>query len=90
MNGDNLRLLSELLKQSKVWAVNLGENDALNEDDWMAFAEALPHTKVAFMFAEMECSKFAAVKKILREKLKDNRRQSNFYSHSLCNFLKIF
>lgn len=75
MDGANLRLLTDMLTESNIWAINLGESPALSEGDWLAFAEALPKTKLGFMFAEMESSRYRAVKKEIIAKLRANRKQ---------------
>jgi hypothetical protein len=69
--GRGVAKLVEVLKQGRIWALNIGETD-LSLEGWECFADALIDTQVTHMFAELDM--FPELKKRIRlEILRPNR-----------------
>ena len=69
--GRGMAKLVEVLKQGRIWALNIGETD-LSLEGWECFADALIDTQVTHMFAELDM--FPELKKRIRlEILRPNR-----------------
>lgn len=52
MTDDNVGLIIRLLKQGRIFAINIGENEFLTKDAWEALADAILYTNLGFMFIE--------------------------------------
>lgn len=53
MTDDNVGLIIRLLKQGRIFAINIGENEFVTKDAWEAIADAILYTNLGFMFIEV-------------------------------------
>ena len=53
MTDDNVGLIIRLLKQGRIFAINIGENEFVTKDAWETLADAILYTNLGFMFIEV-------------------------------------
>ena len=73
--GDKqLEALTDVLRQQRIWAVNVGENFAISIPAWRKFAQAMPETAVAYMYISEHKLKGTDLKHHIRTVLRYNRK----------------
>ncbi|KAK9821293.1 hypothetical protein WJX81_001784 [Elliptochloris bilobata] len=73
--GDaQLRRLTAVLRQRRIWALNVGENFRVSPGAWREFADALPHTAVAYLYvSEHHFLGRPGLKNSMRDRIRINR-----------------
>jgi hypothetical protein len=73
--GDKqLEALTDVLRQQRIWAVNIGENNSVSIAAWHKFAKALPETVVAYMYVSEHKLIGTDLKHDMRTVLRYNRK----------------
>ena len=81
MDDQMLDLLVSVLKtNTRLWALNVGENFKITEMGWKRFAKDLTETAVTHIYAGSEKTVTGALKRQMRDAVRENRKK-----HSLHN-----
>ncbi|GBG31755.1 Hypothetical Protein FCC1311_079802 [Hondaea fermentalgiana] len=74
MDDETLGRLTEVLRaNSRIWALNVGENYRVSREGWEQFAEDLAHTYVTHLYAGSETTVYGALKVRMRNVIRSNR-----------------
>jgi hypothetical protein len=68
------RLVDEVLRQRRIWAMNIGETDAVSTAGWQYLLDSLPNTALGYLYIG-EKSIDASMKRQFIEALRANRRR---------------
>ena len=69
-----VKLLTEVLKKGRIWALNIGENMNVSRDAWETFTEDLKQTRVSFMYVSEHHLVRTNLKQRMMEAIRENRR----------------
>lgn len=73
--GDKqLESLTDVLRQKRIWAVNIGENLGVSIEAWHQFAKAMPETVVSYMYISEHKLKGTDLKHHMRTVMRYNRK----------------
>ena len=67
-------LMEAVLKQGRIWAVNIGENFRITHEGWGAFLRELPHTAVSFLYVSEHHLYGTKLKDKMRDAIRENRK----------------
>mmetsp|Transcript_13196 Transcript_13196/g.23435 ORF Transcript_13196/g.23435 Transcript_13196/m.23435 type:complete len:784 (+) Transcript_13196:141-2492(+) len=73
MDDEVLQRLTDVLKGSKIWALNVGENFGVSRQGWEKFAEDLKSTNITHMYAGSETTVCGKLKVKMRNVIRENR-----------------
>jgi hypothetical protein len=80
MDDDRLYHLIQVLKQnSRIWALNVGENFKITRRGWDSFAEALKDTSITHLYAGSESTVSGTLKVKMRDAARENRKKHNLH-----------
>ena len=69
-----VKLLTEVLKKGRIWALNIGENMNVSRNAWERFAEDLKQTRVSFMYVSEHHLVRTNLKQRMMDAIRENRR----------------
>ena len=67
-------LMEAVLKQGRIWAVNIGENFRITHEGWGAFLRELPQTAVSFLYVSEHHLYGTKLKDKMRDAIRENRK----------------
>ena len=70
-----LKLLTEVLKKGRIWALNIGENANITLGAWQTFTEDLKQTHVSFMYVSEHHLMRTDLKVRMMDAIRENRRR---------------
>eukprot|EP00803_Ostreobium_quekettii_P003889 evm.model.scf_407EXC.2 EVM.evm.TU.scf_407EXC.2 scf_407EXC:14109-19988(-) len=76
MYDEQLELLADVLKQRRIWALNVGENFHTSLQAWEAFAMELAHTDVAYLYVSEHHLVHTNLKSKMRDIIRVNRKRA--------------
>ena len=75
MTDAQLVRLADMLRTSKIWALNIGENALISMSAWYQFVEDLEQTRVSFLYvSEHHLVNAPGLKELLMAAIRNNRR----------------
>ncbi|CAD7703590.1 unnamed protein product, partial [Ostreobium quekettii] len=76
MYDEQLELLTDVLKQRRIWALYVGENFHTSLAAWEAFADELPRTDVAYLYVSEHHLEHTNLKTKMRDAIRANRKRA--------------
>ena len=73
MYDRQLEALTAVLKGSKIWALNVGENFNISLDAWERFTQELPQTDVSYLYVSEHHLARTNLKNRMRDAIRANR-----------------
>ena len=74
MYDEQLELLTKVLKQRRIWALNVGENFHVSLEAWQKFAEELQNTDVGYLYVSEHHLVQTNLKNKMRAAIRQNRK----------------
>jgi hypothetical protein len=69
-----LEHVTRVLQKQRIWAINVGENFRISGKAWHAFCNALPDTRVGFMYVSEHHLMGSNLKLRMRDHIRANRK----------------
>jgi hypothetical protein len=69
-----LGLLTQVLKNNRIWGLNVGENFNISLEAWETFTEALASTSVSFMYVSEHHLVRTDLKNRMMDVIRENRK----------------
>jgi hypothetical protein len=76
MRDEQLAHLSRMLRRGTIWALNVGENFNTSTDAWRSFCDALPQTRVSYLYVSEHNLLQTDLKIRMRNAIRENRRHA--------------